>query len=413
MRDIGRFGEHVGDLGLQGSHRLEGNVLARQRRHLQLADILEREEAFGNRVELVDRQRHRAEKHRKHHDMEAEAQLERATIAAKHGIEAALQRAADAAAFAFVILAHGRHARRQHRRQRKRHEGRRQDRHRHHHGELVENLADDATHQQHRDEHGDQRYRDRDDGEADLARTLERCVERAFTVLLGVPDDVLQHDDRIVDDEADRQRQRHQRDVVDRKAEQVHHGERRDQRDRDGKRRDQRRPDPPHEGEDHQDHQRDRQRQRELDVADRGADRARAVVEGLQRRGGRQLVLERRQHRLDRIDHRHRVGVRLPLDREDDGAGAVIPARGLVVGDGIDDARDVAKPHRFAVGTLDDELGEGGGIVELRVGDDRQLLLVALQACRAACSGWPPRRPPGSRRPICRGRRAPPRRAGS
>ncbi len=91
MRDIRRSGEHVRDLGLQGSHRLEGNVLARQRRHLQLADILEREEAFGNRVELVDRQRHRAEKHRKHHDMEAEAQLERATIAAKHGIEAALQ----------------------------------------------------------------------------------------------------------------------------------------------------------------------------------------------------------------------------------------------------------------------------------------------------------------------------------
>ena len=56
--------------------------------------------------------------------------------------------------------------------------------------------------------------------------------------LLDVADDVLQHDDGVVDDQADRERQRQQRDVVDRVAEQIHRAERGDQRDRHGERRD-------------------------------------------------------------------------------------------------------------------------------------------------------------------------------
>ena len=49
---------------------------------------------------------------------------------------------------------------------------------------------------------------------------------------LHVAHDVLEHDDRVVHDEADRQRQRHQRQVVEAVAEQVHDGERADDRDR-------------------------------------------------------------------------------------------------------------------------------------------------------------------------------------
>ena len=80
--------------------------------------------------------------------------------------------------------------------------------------EFAEHAADDAAHQQHRDEHRDQRERDRDDGEADLARALQRGLERPHAAL-DVADDVLQHDDGVVDHEADRQRQRQQRHVVD------------------------------------------------------------------------------------------------------------------------------------------------------------------------------------------------------
>ena len=154
---------------------------------------------------------------------------------------------------------HRQQPRAQHRRQRQRHEHRGQDRDRHHHRELVEDAADDAAHQQHRDEHRHQRDRDRDDGEADLARALQRRLEGGQPILLHVAEDVLQHDDGVVDDEADGQRQPHQRDVVDGEAEQIHRAERGDQRDRHRDGGDDGRRHPAQEQEDHQHHQRDGQ----------------------------------------------------------------------------------------------------------------------------------------------------------
>jgi hypothetical protein len=44
--------------------------------------------------------------------------------------------------------------------------------------------------------------------------------------------DVLDHDDRVVDDQADRQHQRQQRQQIDREAERQHHREGADQRQR-------------------------------------------------------------------------------------------------------------------------------------------------------------------------------------
>ena len=70
-------------------------------------------------------------------------------------------------------------------------------------------------HEQQRDEDRDQRQRQRDDREADLARALEAASHRALA-LLDVADDVLDHDDGVVDDEAGADRQRHQREVVER-----------------------------------------------------------------------------------------------------------------------------------------------------------------------------------------------------
>ena len=60
---------------------------------------------------------------------------------------------------------------------------------------------------------------------------LMAACER-FLAGLDVADDVLQHDDGVVDDEADRQRQRQQRQVVQAVAEHVHDGEGADDRDR-------------------------------------------------------------------------------------------------------------------------------------------------------------------------------------
>jgi hypothetical protein len=65
-----------------------------------------------------------------------------------------------------------------------------------------------------------------DDGERHLPGAVQRRLHRLLAHL-HVPDDVLQHHDGIVDDEADAERQRHQREVVEAVVEQVHDGERR------------------------------------------------------------------------------------------------------------------------------------------------------------------------------------------
>ena len=83
-----------------------------------------------------------------------------------------------------------------------------------------------------------------------------RAVERRLQPRLAhlhVPDDVLQHDDRVVDDEADRERERHQRQVVEAVAERVHHRERADDRERQREAGDDRRRDVAQEQEDDED----------------------------------------------------------------------------------------------------------------------------------------------------------------
>ena len=70
-------------------------------------------------------------------------------------------------------------------------------------------------------------------------RALERRLQRRLA-LFDVPRDVLHHHDRVVDDEAGGDGQRHQRQVVDREAGEVHHAEGADQRQRHDDRRDDR-----------------------------------------------------------------------------------------------------------------------------------------------------------------------------
>ena len=114
----------------------------------------------------------------------------------------------------------------QHRRQAYRDQAGHQDRDADRDRELVQQPADDPAHEQHRDEHRDQRDGHRDDGEGNLLRAVVGGAHRRLAHL-HVPDDVLEHHDRVVDDEADRERQRHQRQVVEAVVEQIHHRERR------------------------------------------------------------------------------------------------------------------------------------------------------------------------------------------
>ena len=102
--------------------------------------------------------------------------------------------------------------------------------------ELAEQPPHDAAHEQQRDEHRDERHADREHGEADLACAEQRRLNSAHA-LVEVPRDVLEHDDRVVDDEARRDRERHQRQIVQAIAREIHDAERAEQRrdDRDGR----------------------------------------------------------------------------------------------------------------------------------------------------------------------------------
>ena len=73
------------------------------------------------------------------------------------------------------------------------------------------------------------------------SRRLDRGLELVLVLFLDEPVDVLQHDDRVVDDDADRQRQREHRHAVEREAHVPDQAERGDDRRRDGDRRDDRR----------------------------------------------------------------------------------------------------------------------------------------------------------------------------
>ena len=84
----------------------------------------------------------------------------------------------------------------------------------------MEELADDAAHEADRQEHRDDRQRGGQHRQADLLRAVERRVVGGLAHL-HMAHDVLAHHDRVVDQQADAQRQRHQRDHVDREAEHV------------------------------------------------------------------------------------------------------------------------------------------------------------------------------------------------
>ena len=150
-------------------------------------------------------------------------------------------------------------------------------------------------------------------------RAVHRRLERLLAHL-HVPDDVLQHDDRVVDDEADGERERHQREVVERVAAEVHHGERADDRHRQREAGDHRRREVSQEEEDDEDDQEERQQERELHVAHGVADRLRAIAMDLQIDRGGRFLLERREERADAVGDFDGIRARLLLHREDEAA---------------------------------------------------------------------------------------------
>ena len=86
-------------------------------------------------------------------------------------------------------------------------------------------LPDDIAHEQQRNQHRDQRDRQRQNRESDLRRTFQRRLQRRFA-FLDVAGDVFNHDDGIVHHETGTDGERHQGEVVEAVAQQVHHPKR-------------------------------------------------------------------------------------------------------------------------------------------------------------------------------------------
>ena len=108
-------------------------------------------------------------------------------------------------------------------------------------GELFVELARGSRQKRRRNEHRRHHQHDGDQRAGDLLHRLDRRVLRLQIMLRHIALDVLDDDDRVVDDHADRQDQSEKRKQIDRKTEREHPRERGDQRDDDRDRADDRR----------------------------------------------------------------------------------------------------------------------------------------------------------------------------
>ena len=254
----------------------------------------------------------------------------------------------------FLILRGSQELRAHHRRRRQRDHHRNGDRDRQRHGELAEQPPDDSAHQQNRNEYRDQRHADRQHRETDLPGPDQRRLERGFA-FLQVTRDVLDHDDRVVDDEACGDRERHQREIVEAVAEQIHRAKSAHEGDRHDDARDECRSRASEENEDDEDDERDRDRERQLDVLYGRADGPGRVDNDVQFHRRRNRGLHLRQDRADPVDGLDDVRARLPEDDQDDRRLAVGESHRVDVFDGIGHLRDVTQAQRGAVCVVDEE----------------------------------------------------------
>ena len=186
---------------------LEAGALRRAKADFELRLIVVRQEVLVRDHE----QRHAAEQDEDGYPgddapMRQRPAEDRRVAAIERAEEALVPRRLLVDRVAFGVFAPGLHLdppRREHRRQREAHHERHEDRERHREAEARHEPPDDAAHEPDRHEDGHERQRRREDGEADLARCLDGRLHRRPALLFDESIDVLQHHDRIVDDDTD------------------------------------------------------------------------------------------------------------------------------------------------------------------------------------------------------------------
>ena len=282
---------------------------------------------------------------------------QRTAVAALHGVEHAAAPAQQ------QILARGQlsgrrtgpqPARAQHGRGGERHRQRHQNGRGERDRELVEQPPHDAPHEQNGREHRNQRHAHRQHREPHLAHPGNGRLE-GLLPLLQMPRDVLQHHDGVIHHEARGNRQRHEAQVVEREAGQIHHGKGADERHRHRNRRNGRGPSVAQEQVDHQNHQPHRDQERTLHVAERSPDGGTAVHDHLHVDRGRNLGLQPWQRGLDPLDGRDDVGPRLPEQNQHHARLAVDQPRVAQIHHPVAHRCHVGEPHGPALAVAHDE----------------------------------------------------------
>ena len=231
-------------------------------------------------------------------------------------------------------------------------------------GELAIELPRDAADERRRDEDGQQHQGDGDQRRSHLVHGDARGLQRA-QALLQLALDVLDHDDGVVDDDADGQHQAEQRQHVEGEAEGLHHHARADQRHGDGDDRNDRSAPGLEEQQHDQHHQSCRLEDGDIELVDRDLDElGRVVGEAVFETLGKALrhLLD---GGLDALSGPHGIGARLLIDDDDDGRILVGVALRRVAERAELDAGDVLDPHDAPVGPhLDDDVLELVGLPE-------------------------------------------------
>ena len=182
--------------------------------------------------------------------------------------------------------------------------------------------------------------------------------------------DVLDHHDGVVHDEAGRDRERHQGQIVQAVTEQVHHAESSDDGERNGDARNDGGGEIAQEEKDHHHDQADGEHQLELNVFDRRTNGVGAICQDLISIDGRNGTAQLRQQRLDTIDHRNDVGARLPLNVDDHRRRGVHPGGLAGILGAVHDRRHVLNTNGRAILIGDDDGLVAGAGQDLVVGAD-------------------------------------------
>ncbi len=276
--------EHPADLGLLPGDRLDllDHLLGLVERHAlgaldrddHVALVLVGDEAGRDHAEHQVGRAEEGEEHAEDDERALQEPVQQRRVAAPRPVEQLVDLPEE---HPLLALVRREQQRRERRGEGERAEGRERDRGGDGERELPVDRAGGAGEERDRDEHRDEHDRDRDHRARDLLHALPRRLERRELPLVHQPLDVLDHHDRVVDDEAGGEREAEQRERVDREAEQLHERERADERDGERERGDEHAPPAVEEEEDDEDHERDRLGERHHHLVHRRADRERGV----------------------------------------------------------------------------------------------------------------------------------------